>query len=84
MWASVLKFLKPFISDLFRASQRLFFVTHKYTLLISAQKRARIVTFGTFSDFNRLPNVLQTSDLLQMGQANSSDGVEGLLYGHGP
>ena len=53
------------------------------TLLIWAQKRAKMVTFGTLSDLNRPLDGLKTSDLVRSGQDTSPDGVEGLIYGHG-
>ena len=53
-------------------------------LLIWAQKRAKNAHFGTFSDLNHPLDGFKTSDLVQSGQDTSPDGVEGLIYGHGP
>ena len=52
-------------------------------LLILGQKRAKMVTFGTFSDLNHPLDGFKTSDLVQSGQDTSLDGVEGLIYAHG-
>ena len=60
-----------------------FFVTHKYTLLIWAQKRAKMGTFGTFSDLSQPLDGFKTSDLVRCGQDTSPDGVQGLIHGHG-
>ena len=46
-------------------------------LLILGQKRAKMVTFGTFSDLNHPLDGFKTSDLVQSGQDTSPDVVEG-------
>ena len=49
-----------------------------------AQKRAEMVTLGAFSDLNHLLNGCKTSNLVRSGQDTFPDGVEGLIYDHGP